>query len=140
MISSRHMRKLGSSYLSGAMAGRPPSKEAPLFGQRVAALRKRAGLTQAALAEALGVSAPLVAYYERQTANPTVEVVGKLAAFFNVAPSWFLDEAATLSEQKRGPQSELDQRVERLRQLPKSKHKLLLRMLDAFIDDVDAST
>ena len=133
------MREAARPYLSGAMAGRPPSKEAPLFGQRVAALRKRAGLTQAALADALGVSAPLVAYYERQTANPTVDVVNKLAGFFNVAPSWFLDGSATLVEHKRGPQSDLDQRVERLRQLPKSKHKLLLRMLDAFIDDVEAS-
>jgi transcriptional regulator with XRE-family HTH domain len=110
-----------------------------LFGQRVAALRKRAGLTQAALAEALGVSPPLVAYYERQTANPTVDVVNKLATFFDVPPSHFLDGDGKTGESKRGPLSDLDQRVERLRQLPKSKHKLLLRMLDAFIDDVEAS-
>lgn len=132
------MRTVRSFYVSGAMAGRPPSKEAPLFGQRVAALRRRAGLTQAGLAGELGVSPALVAYYERQTANPTIDVVSKLASFFGVAPSWLLDEHAPLAESKRGPQSELDQRVERLRQLPKSKHKLLLRMLDAFIDDVEA--
>lgn len=139
MITSRRFRAGRSPYPLGVMAGRPPTREAPLFGQRVAALRKRAGLTQAALADALGVSAPLIGYYERQTDNPTLEVVTKLAVFFDVPSSYFLDENMDLVEPKRGPQSELDQRIEKLRRLPKSKHKLLLRMLDAFIDDVEAA-
>ncbi|MDP2345522.1 MAG: helix-turn-helix transcriptional regulator [Deltaproteobacteria bacterium] len=124
-----------SSYDSGAMAGRPPSREAPFFGQRVATLRKKAGLTQAALARQLGVSAPLVAYYERQTPNPTVEVVGKLAAFFDVPPAYFLDDTVVVLSRKRGKASELEQRVAKLKHLPKGKQKLLLRMLDAFIAD-----
>ncbi len=139
MTASRRFPPRIDLYALGAMAGRPPSREAPMFGRRVAALRKQAGLTQAELARALGVSTPLIGYYERQTPNPTLEVVNKLAVFFDVAPGFFLDEEAKKGEGKRGPTSELDLRIERLRQLPKSKHKLLLRMLDAFIDDLEAS-
>ena len=139
MIASRRNQAPLSSYSLGAMTGRPTTREAPLFGRRVAALRKRAGLTQAELAKALGVSVPLVGYYERQTPNPTLEIVNKLAIFFDVRPSYFLDEKPTNSDHKRGPTSDLDQRIEKLRQLPKGKHKLLLRMLDAFIADLEAT-
>jgi DNA-binding transcriptional regulator YiaG len=41
---------------NGDMAGRPPTKPAPIFGTNLAALRKARGLSQPQLAEQLGVS------------------------------------------------------------------------------------
>jgi transcriptional regulator with XRE-family HTH domain len=122
-------------YDLGAMAGRPPTRDAPLFGQRVAAFRKQAGLTQAKLAEQLGVSVALIAYYERNTPNPTVDVVQRLATFFGVPASHLLDIEPTKRPGKRGPVSEIEQRLAELQKLPRTKQRLLIRMLDAFIEE-----
>lgn len=88
------------------------------------------------MAKEFGVSAPLVAYYERNTTNPTAEVVLRLAAFFKVPSSYFLDEKPVpLRKETPGPMSEIEQRMAKLRKLPKAKQRLLVRMLDAFIAD-----
>lgn len=56
------------------MAGRPATKAAPLFGQRLSALRKAQGLTQRELAEALGTTPEMIDYDERRAINPALEV------------------------------------------------------------------
>lgn len=78
------------SYPEGAMAGRPPSGEALLFGRRLSALRKER--TQAQLAAELGIKHSLVAYYERRAKNPTLEVAHKIARFFEVPIGSLRDE------------------------------------------------
>lgn len=124
-----------SPYREGAMAGRPPSGEAPLFGRRLAGLRKARGLTQAQLAEALGVKLSLVAYYERRAKNPTLEVANKIARFFDVPVSGLLDEEVRRPKrQKPGPPSALEQRIERLRLLPKSQQEVVVKMLDGLLN------
>jgi DNA-binding transcriptional regulator YiaG len=59
-------------YNQDVMAGRPATKAAPLFGQRLSALRKARGLTQRELAEALGTTREMVDYYERRAINPAL--------------------------------------------------------------------
>jgi DNA-binding XRE family transcriptional regulator len=48
------------------LAGRPSKKKATESGARLAALRKQAGLSQAALAEAVGVPQRTISFYERE--------------------------------------------------------------------------
>jgi transcriptional regulator with XRE-family HTH domain len=43
-------------YTADAMTGRPPTKDAPPFGQRLSAARRGKGLSQRQLAERLGVT------------------------------------------------------------------------------------
>ena len=62
-------------YSMSTMIGRPPEKEAPEFGKRVAAARKEQGLTQTQLATALGTSRKMIDYYERRATNVTTDVV-----------------------------------------------------------------
>ena len=57
-------------YNDGIMAGRPPSKDAPPFGQRLAALRKERGHSSAEFARLAGISEDMLTYYERRAANP----------------------------------------------------------------------
>ena len=45
--------------------GRPASQPRSPLGQRIAAAREQAGISQAHLAERLGVTQPTVAYWER---------------------------------------------------------------------------
>jgi transcriptional regulator with XRE-family HTH domain len=119
--------------LDVVMAGRPATKPAPPFGQRLAAARKKAGLTQLKLAEKLGMTRELVDYYERRAPNPSLEFVQKAAEALGVEPSYFLDGEGP-KKKKPGPASDLETRLERLRQLPRSQQDLIIRMLDAAID------
>jgi transcriptional regulator with XRE-family HTH domain len=52
---------------------------AALFGTRLKRLRRERGLTQAQLAELTGSTAPYVSQVERGYANPTLDVMAKLA-------------------------------------------------------------
>lgn len=119
-------------YALEAMAGRPPSTEAPLFGQRLAALRKDRGMTQPQLAEVIGVSVQMIEYYERRARNPSVDTIERVAAALGVEPAYFL----TGKEHKRkkpGPPSALEKRIERLRRLPKKEQEVVLKMLDGLL-------
>ena len=123
----------------GDMAGRPPNKPAPAFGERLAALRKAHGLTQPKMAEKLGVSPAMLAYYERKATNPTAEFVKKAAEVLNTSADDLLDrEAKPL--RKSGPPSQLEQRLQAIRQLPREKQKLVLQFLDSFLRDVQNKT
>ena len=53
-------------YDVGVMAGRPPTREAPIFGQRLAAARKARGWSQTEFAKRLSVTRALIDYYERR--------------------------------------------------------------------------
>ncbi len=55
------------------------------FGELVYQYRKSAGLTQAALAEQLGVTAKAVSKWENGAAKPTTNTIRKLAVVFGVS-------------------------------------------------------
>ena len=116
------------------MAGRPPSREAPVFGQKLAALRKQRGLTQAELAEMLGVRQQTVTTYERRTENPSLELIQRLAMFFQVHPSELVDDA-TVPEPKRktGKKSALDEAIEHARKLPSQKQRIVASLIEAYV-------
>ena len=123
--------------LDDVMAGRPALRPAPPFGQRLAAARKKRGLTQAVLAERLGISRPLMDYYERRAKNPSLEFIQRAAGALGVEPAYFLDGGA-VRRRKPGPPSELELRIERLRKLPRSKQDMILAMLDAALEQAGA--
>lgn len=114
------------------MAGRPPTKEAPLFGQRLSSLRKEKGLTQVELAEALGISGKLVDYYERRCPNPNTSFVKEVASFFGVTVGALVAENYE-APKKPGPRSALDERVDKIKQLPRRQQELVVALLDAFL-------
>ncbi len=55
------------------------------FGNYLCTLRQKAGLTQAALAEQLGVTNKAVSKWENGKAKPTTDLLKKLAAMFDVS-------------------------------------------------------
>lgn len=119
--------------LDDVMAGRPATRPAPPFGQKLAAFRKERGLTQAQLAERMGVAREVVDYYERRAKNPSVDTIQKVADALGVEPAQFVG-GKKLATKKRGPPSELELRLERLRKLPRRQQDLIIRMLDAALD------
>ena len=117
-----------SCYDVDAMMGRPPKKEATEFGKRVAAARRKKGLTQRELAELLGVSLKMVDYYERRASNVTIDVVRKLAKVLGISA----DELVGISGKrtKPGPKSKLRSQIEQIERLPKAKQQTISEILE----------
>jgi transcriptional regulator with XRE-family HTH domain len=112
--------------------GRPTTKPAPKFGQRMAAFRVAKGLSQNQLATALSMTRARIVYYERAATNPSLDVVEKIAAFFGVTVGELLNDTAK-ARSKPGPPSQFVQLAERLDRLPRAQQKTVAQMLEGFL-------
>ena len=116
-----------------SMAGRPPTKPAPAFGAQLSTLRKERGLTQQQFADRLGISLDMLIYYERRAQNPSADFVGKAAAALNVSADDLLGQPRTAKRSKPGPPSVIEERLQAVRNLPRDKQKVVLQLLDSFL-------
>lgn len=115
------------------MAGRPPIKEAPEFGQRLARLRNARGWTQADLAERLGTTVKMVTYFEREATNPTRKTLERVAEVLDVPSSELLGQVEQSKNGKPGPPSKLEKLTSQLARLPRSKQKVVVDMLEGYL-------
>jgi transcriptional regulator with XRE-family HTH domain len=111
------------------MAGRPQINNAPAFGAKLAALRKKQGWTQPQLAEKLGITLAALVYYERQARNPSAEFVSRAAKLFNVSVDELLGHEVKAGR-KPGPPSKLHQKIDEVAQLSRAKQQYVLQFLD----------
>lgn len=119
------------SYTGDMPGGRPTTRKAPPFGSRLAAVRTAHGMSQAEFAERVGLSREMVAYYERRAKNPTADFVQKAAAVLGVSADELLGvEPIREDRSKPGPPSKLDQRVEKVKDLPRSEQLYVIKFLD----------
>ena len=102
------------------------------LGQRVAAARKAQGFTQQQVAEHLGISQKTLAHYEVGRLRIAVATLQSLATLLHCTVDDLLATKAAKTN-KRGPASKLQQQVEQVRQMPRSKQKFISEMLDALI-------
>lgn len=121
------------------MAGRPPSKEAPPFGQRLAALRKARGYSCAQFAKLAEISEDMLTYYERRALNPSAEFVRKAADVLDASVDDLLG-VSKKSAHKSGPPSQLEQRISALRALPRDRQKIVLSVIDTFLRDAQKAS
>ena len=119
-------------YTLDVMAGRPPINEAPVFGGKLAALRKARGWTQPQLAEMLGISLNALVHYERKATNPSGEFLSKVAKLFNVTVDELLG-CEVKPARKPGPPSRLAHLTERLAALPRQKQKAVVEILEGYL-------
>ncbi len=104
------------------------------LGKRIAQIRKAQNLTQTQLAEQLGIAQQTMAHYEGGTLRISVATLLAAAEALNVSVDDFLyEEAATKGKVKRGPDSKLQQQIEKIRQLPRTKQQFVMEMLDTVI-------
>ncbi len=133
-------RLLASRLLLPPM-GRPLTKPRAAYGLHLASLREKAGLTQKALAERLGVHQSNIAFWERWEKPPRGDVLPKLAEVLGVS----LDNLLAIPSKpngkavvKSGPQSKLEQLTNRLALLPRQKQKVVVEMLEGFLQKTGA--
>ena len=107
------------------------------LGKRVAGLRKELGMTQAKLAETLGISQQLIAAYETGGRKIPASLLPILAKLFAVSLEQLVG-METLPA-KRDPASTLQQQIEQISLMPRTKQKFITEMLEALIKQQQAS-
>ena len=117
-------------YNAVMAAGRPRSKSAPDFGERLALIRQAQGLTQAELGQKIGVSEKMIEYYERRAVNIKSDTIKKLAVALKVSADELLGLKPITTI---GRKSKVLQKLEQVSALPKRDQELAVNMLDRII-------
>ena len=103
------------------------------MGKHIAKLRKAQDLTQTQLATELGIAQQTMAHYEGGRLRMPVSLLSGLATLLAVSVEELIGEPIKAAKSKRGPTPRLQQQVELVSQLPRTKQKLVMEMIDAVI-------
>jgi transcriptional regulator with XRE-family HTH domain len=102
------------------------------FGRRLTQIRRSRGMTQAELAQAVGVSERVIVYYEQDGAQPPGAMLADLAKKLRVTA----DELLGLKpvKNKTSPKTaRLLKRLQRIELLPPADQRAVLKYLDALL-------
>ena len=103
------------------------------LGARIAQARKEQQLTQTQMAEQLGIAQQTMALYEGGKLKVSAALLPQLAQILNLSLDELLGLPAPRRSSKRGPASRLEQQIEIISQLPRTKQKLVSEILDNVI-------
>ena len=103
------------------------------LGARIADLRKAQGITQIQMAESLGVSQQTINSYEVARRRIPVSALPLMARMLAASVDELLGEPIKSAKGKRGPTPKLQQQMERVSLLPRSKQKFVIEMIDTVI-------
>jgi transcriptional regulator with XRE-family HTH domain len=108
--------------------------EAATFGQRLVALRKAAAMTQQELADEVGVSRRMLAYYEGQSEHPPTTLLPALAQALHVSTDELLGLAPTPKPNGRVRDNRMQRRLQQIATLPPEERRQIMQLVDAFIE------
>lgn len=103
------------------------------LGARIAMARKEQQLTQQQLAEQLGIAQQTMAHYEGGRLKVSAALLPPLSQILKLSLDELLGLPTVQRFSKRGPTSRLEQQIEAISQLPKTKQKFVSEMLDMVI-------
>jgi transcriptional regulator with XRE-family HTH domain len=98
------------------------------FPSRLISLRKDRGLSQQAMAEAIGIHANSWKKYESGQAQPSLDVLKKIAMALHVSTAFLLFE-----EHERGPNDDLVLQFEAVSQLPPAEQSVVKDVLESLV-------
>jgi len=118
------------------MIARMPRQKEPqtVFGARLIEARRRRGMTQVELAEAIGSTQRAISYYEAEGGSPDVNVITQLATALGATADELLglDDTETYEpEFQTVDERRLWRRFRKLLNLPEKDRRAVLRMLDS---------
>ena len=102
------------------------------LGTRVAELRRAQDITQVEMAATLSVSQQTINSYEVGRRRIPVSALPALARSLGVSVEALIGEKAPPA--KRGPTPKLQLQVERLSRLPQAKQRVVMEMLEGFLN------
>ncbi len=103
------------------------------LGQRIAKYRKVQNLTQVQLAKMLGIAQQTMAHYEGGSLRIAVALLKPVSEALEVSVENLLNETPIETKKKPGPSSKLQQQIEKIQRLPRTKQKFVMEMLDTVI-------
>lgn len=106
------------------------TQEAETFGKRLARLRKAAGYSQRSLADELGISYRVVAYYEAQTEHAPTHLLPALADALGISADQLLGREP-VSPRKAPENRRLLRRLRLVEKLPPRARQAVLEHIDA---------
>ena len=122
-----------AGYDADAMpAGRPPKHDRTPFGARLHAARLQAGLSQSQIAEALGITQPSYADWERRSVALKPEYLPKLAALLGVTVDYLVG-AGTIKRERTEPASRARKVFEEVLKLPRKQQAKVVEMAEGFL-------
>ena len=98
------------------------------FPERLATLRKERGLTQQALADAVGLAVLQIRRYEGGTSQPTLDVIRRLAIALGVSADRLVFDAG-----EREPADSLRYQFEAVSRLSEHEQTVVRELIDAVI-------
>ena len=101
------------------------------LAQRVAALRQAKNLTQAVVAERLGITEGRYGHYERGFRRFPVNLLPKLVEVLECSEADLL--GTPQPKAKRGPPSDWEKRISAIKDLPREKQREIQNVVDALI-------
>lgn len=104
------------------------------FGEHIATLRKRKGLSQSDLGKAVGTSGDIIGKYERDEVKPSIEVASKIADALEVSLDFLLGKTTAELDKKTL------KRLQDIQKLSEKDRTHVLEMVDAFIRDRKTKT
>ena len=103
------------------------------FGERLASLRKAAGITQTALAEEVGISQRMMAYYESPTAYPPANLLPVFSKALDVSVEALLG-VETVKRRTKASDTRMQRRLQQIEKLNAAEKRQILHVIDAFIE------
>lgn len=106
------------------------------LGQRIAARRKALDITQAQLAEQLGISQQAMNSFEKGRRRVPVSLLPVIAQQLDTTLDALVAHDATpaaAAPKKRGPQKKLRQQLEQIEALPIAEQRAISRVLDSVL-------
>ena len=98
------------------------------FPERLTALRKERGLTQQALADAVGLAVLQIRRYEGGTSQPTLDIIRKLSIALGISADMLVFDA-----EERKPDELLRYQFETVSRLSAHEQDIVRELLDAVI-------
>ncbi len=95
---------------------------------RLIAIRKERGLTQQQMADTIGIHVNSLKKYEAGQAQPSLDVLKKIALALHVSTDFLLFE-----EHERGPQEDLALQLDAVSQMPEEEQMVIREVLESLI-------
>lgn len=99
------------------------------FGEHIATLRKRKGISQSELGKTVGTSGDIIGKYERDEVKPSVEVASKISDVLEVSLDFLLGKTSVELDKKTL------KRLQEIEKLSDADRTHLFELLDAFLRD-----
>jgi transcriptional regulator with XRE-family HTH domain len=122
-----------SGYAANVQTGRPSKEPRTPFGARLHAAREAAGLSQAQVAEKMGVTQTAYGVWERYPVALRPEQIEQLADALNITVEYLFGRDSGKSRGK-GPAGKLRQVFEKASQLPRHQQNKVAEFVEAFVE------